>query len=88
MYHLRLRHVCGHVPHEVLHPGLHRSAVLPLAVEIQELISEQLPPLQKSSARWSLPGLQCRDLSLGLPPPSNFLNFFLFLDFLLNVEFF
>ena len=37
---LRLGDVLGHVPHEVFHPRLHHRALLPLAVKIQELISE------------------------------------------------
>ena len=85
MDHLRVRHVLGHVSHEVLHPRSHRGAILPLAVKVEEFIPEQLSPLQKASARRHLPGLQGLDLSLGLSSPSNFHDFFLFLDFLFNL---
>ena len=88
MDYLCVRHVLGHVSHEVLHSRGHRGAILPLAVKVEEFIPEKLSPLQKASARRNLPGLQGLDLSLSLPSPPNFLDFFLLLDFLFNFEFF
>ena len=41
MYHLRVRHVFGHVSHEVLHPRGHRRTILPFTVKVKKLIPDK-----------------------------------------------